>query len=57
MSLLTADPHGTPFRTPWAYDAWLETIRNGAEHASFFESQATEYPRAATQGTWEEAFD
>ncbi len=43
MSLLTADPHGKPFRCPWNND--------------IFESRATEYPRAATQGTWEEAFD
>ena len=57
MSRLTVDAVDKRRRTPWAEEAWLETIRNGAEHASFFESQATEYPRAATQGTWEEAFD
>jgi len=29
---------------------------NSLEHANFFESRATEYSRAATQGTWDEAF-
>ena len=57
MNLLTADPVGKPFRTPRAYDAWPETIVNGTGHANIFASRATEYPRAATQGTWEEAFD
>ena len=36
---------------------WLEEILNGVEHANFFENRATEYSRAATQGTWDEAFD
>ena len=36
---------------------WLEPLLNGAEHTNFFENRATEYSRAATQGTWEEAFD
>ena len=36
---------------------WLEDILNGAEHTNFFENRATEYSRAATQGTWDEAFD
>jgi ribonucleoside-diphosphate reductase beta chain len=36
---------------------WLEEILNGVEHANFFENRATEYSRAATQGSWEEAFD
>ena len=36
---------------------WLEHLLNGAEHTNFFENRATEYSRAATQGTWEEAFD
>ena len=35
---------------------WLEEMLNGVEHANFFENRATEYSRAATQGTWEEAF-
>ncbi len=57
MSPLTAGPVDKPFRTSWAHDAWLETILDGAENANIFESRATEYSRAATQGTWEEAFD
>ncbi len=36
---------------------WMDTILNGIEHANFFESRATEYSRAATEGTWEEAFE
>ena len=36
---------------------WLDEILNGVEHTNFFENRATEYSRAATQGTWEEAFD
>jgi ribonucleoside-diphosphate reductase beta chain len=35
---------------------WLDTILNGAEHANFFETRVTEYTKASTQGTWEEAF-
>ena len=36
---------------------WLEEMLNGVEHTNFFENRSTEYSRAATQGTWEEAFD
>ena len=36
---------------------WLDSILNGMEHTNFFENRATEYSKAATQGTWEEAFD
>jgi ribonucleoside-diphosphate reductase beta chain len=36
---------------------WLEEILNGVEHANFFENRSTEYSRAATKGTWDEAFD
>ncbi|MGO1121018.1 ribonucleotide-diphosphate reductase subunit beta [Rhodovibrionaceae bacterium A322] len=36
---------------------WMDAILNGMEHANFFENRATEYSRAATQGSWEEAFD
>ena len=35
---------------------WMDEILNGVEHTNFFENRATEYSRAATQGTWEEAF-
>ena len=36
---------------------WLDVLLNGVEHTNFFENRATEYSRAATQGTWDEAFD
>lgn len=35
---------------------WLDTMINAVEHTNFFENRATEYSRAATKGTWEEAF-
>ncbi len=35
---------------------WLDEILNGVEHANFFENRVTEYTKAATQGSWEEAF-
>lgn len=35
---------------------WMDAMLNGIEHTNFFENRATEYSRAATQGTWEEAF-
>jgi len=36
---------------------WMEEMLNGVEHANFFENRATEYSKAATRGTWDEAFD
>jgi ribonucleoside-diphosphate reductase beta chain len=35
---------------------WLDEILNGVEHTNFFENRVTEYTKAATKGTWEEAF-
>jgi len=35
---------------------WVDHILNGHEHANFFEARATEYSRAATQGTWEDVW-
>ena len=35
---------------------WLDTMLNAVEHTNFFENRATEYSKAATEGTWEEAF-
>jgi ribonucleoside-diphosphate reductase beta chain len=35
---------------------WMSEILNGLEHANFFENRVTEYTKAATRGTWEEAF-
>lgn len=36
---------------------WLDEILNGVEHANFFENRVTEYTKAATTGSWEEAFE
>ena len=35
---------------------WLDGMLNAVEHTNFFENRATEYSKAATRGTWEEAF-
>ncbi|APH56704.1 Ribonucleoside-diphosphate reductase beta chain [Granulibacter bethesdensis] len=35
---------------------WIDDMLNAVEHANFFENRATEYSRASTVGTWEEAF-
>lgn len=35
---------------------WLEEILNGVEHANFFENRVTEYTKAATEGSWDDAF-
>lgn len=35
---------------------WLDEMLNAVEHANFFENRSTEYSKAATQGTWEDAF-
>jgi ribonucleoside-diphosphate reductase beta chain len=36
---------------------WMEDMLNGVEHTNFFENRSTEYSKAATRGSWEEAFD
>ncbi|QCE35697.1 ribonucleotide-diphosphate reductase subunit beta [Acetobacteraceae bacterium] len=36
---------------------WIDDMLNAVEHANFFENRATEYSRASTQGSWEEAFE
>ena len=36
---------------------WMEEMLNGVEHTNFFENRATEYSKAATRGSWEEAFE
>lgn len=36
---------------------WMDAMLNGAEHANFFENRATEYSKASTKGTWDEAFE
>jgi ribonucleoside-diphosphate reductase beta chain len=35
---------------------WLDDLMNGVEHTNFFENRVTEYAKAATQGTWDDAF-
>jgi ribonucleoside-diphosphate reductase beta chain len=35
---------------------WLDEMLNAVEHTNFFENRATEYSRASTTGTWEDAF-
>lgn len=36
---------------------WLDEILNGVEHTNFFENRSTEYSKASTRGTWEDAFE
>jgi len=36
--------------------AWLDSMLNALEHTNFFENRATEYSKAATRGSWDEAF-
>ena len=36
---------------------WMDAMLNGVEHVNFFENRATEYSRAATRGSWDEAFE
>lgn len=36
---------------------WMDEMLNGVEHTNFFENRSTEYSRASTQGSWEEAFE
>lgn len=35
---------------------WMDEILNAPEVTNFFENRVTEYSKAATQGTWQEAF-
>ena len=35
---------------------WLDDMLNAVEHTNFFENRATEYSKASTSGSWEEAF-
>jgi ribonucleoside-diphosphate reductase beta chain len=36
---------------------WMDEMLNGIEHTNFFENRATEYSKASTTGSWEEAFN
>ncbi len=35
---------------------WMDEMLSGIEHANFFESRATEYSKASTEGSWEDVF-
>ena len=35
---------------------WLDEMLNAVEHTNFFENRSTEYSKASTTGSWEEAF-
>ena len=35
---------------------WIDAILGAPEHANFFEARATEYSKAATKGSWDDAF-
>ncbi|HLG86431.1 MAG TPA: ribonucleotide-diphosphate reductase subunit beta [Alphaproteobacteria bacterium] len=45
------------YRIPANPLPWMDAMLNGVEHANFFESRATEYSKASTEGTWDEAFE
>ena len=36
---------------------WLDTMLNAVEHTNFFENRSTEYSKASTTGTWDDAFE
>lgn len=35
---------------------WVDALVSGVEHANFFEARATEYTKAATTGSWDDAW-
>jgi ribonucleoside-diphosphate reductase beta chain len=35
---------------------WMDEMLNGVEHTNFFENRSTEYSKAATLGSWDDAF-
>ena len=35
---------------------WMDQMMNAIEHTNFFENRSTEYSKASTRGTWDEAF-
>ena len=53
LNQLGIDPIYNVGKNPLPY---MDEMLNSLEHANFFESRATEYSRAATRGTWDEAF-
>ena len=38
------------YRIPANPLPWMDAMLNGVEHANFFESRATEYSKASTEG-------
>ena len=50
---LKMDPIYNIAKNPLPY---MDDMLNALEHTNFFENRTTEYSRAATKGTWEEAF-
>ena len=53
LAQLKMDPLYNIGKNPLPY---MDDMLNSLEHTNFFENRATEYSRAATKGTWEEAF-
>ena len=53
LTQLTLDPVYATMRNPLP---WMDEMLNGIEHTNFFENRATEYSKASTQGSWDEAF-
>lgn len=53
LSQLGLQPMYTVLKNPLP---WMDEILNGVEHTNFFENRVTEYSKAATEGTWDEAF-
>ena len=53
LAQLKMDPLYNIGKNPLPY---MDDMLNSLEHTNFFENRATEYSRAATQGTWEDAF-
>ena len=54
LNQLGLDPHYRIEENPLP---WMDAMLNGVEHTNFFENRATEYSKAATQGSWEDAFN
>jgi ribonucleoside-diphosphate reductase beta chain len=53
LQQLGLDPHYNIEKNPLP---WLDEMLNAVEHTNFFENRSTEYSKASTRGTWEEAF-
>ena len=53
LEMLGLEPRYNVGKNPLS---WLDEMLNAVEHMNFFEGRATEYSKASTVGTWEEAF-